>query len=77
MKNCDEEMGGMGGARPVKLKDVKHGDFFKLTNSSRAPVWIRGDYERSDRRYHCVQYWDLSHTNEFRPDRVVYVGFSF
>ena len=77
MKNCDKEMGGMDGVRAVPLYSVKRDGFFKLKPTEDAPVWIRGDYDRSEKKYHCVKYWDLSATHNWRGEKMVYVGFSF
>ncbi|MBO7619646.1 MAG: hypothetical protein J6T06_03990 [Victivallales bacterium] len=62
---------------PVKLSSVRMGECFKLTNSAKAPVWLRGGYDHSSKKFNCAQYWDANHESQFKPDRIVYVGFSF
>lgn len=65
------------------IKELKKGDFFRLkefredevVNSS--SVWIRGDYERSSKKYSCSKFDDFCHENFFRGDKVVYVDFEF
>lgn len=34
--------------RLTELRKVKHGEFFRLANSESAPVWVRGEYDRSE-----------------------------
>lgn len=77
MKNCDESMGGMVGARQVRLRDLKAGDFFKLTNKASAPVWVKGEYDRSEGLYYAYKYWDVCVGRLFSGDKPVLVGFSF
>lgn len=36
-------------ATSICVKDVKRGDFVRFVDSYSAPVWIRGEYERSSR----------------------------
>lgn len=59
------------------LRNVKRGDFFRLTNSETAPVWVRGEYNRSSRKYECCKFDDANHWNEFSGSRVVYFDFEF
>lgn len=59
------------------LKNVKRGDFFRLTNSTTAPVWVRGEYNRSSRKYECYKYEDSNYWSEFRGSRVVWIDFEF
>lgn len=30
---------------------LKKGEYFKLSESDTAPVWVRGEYERSEKKY--------------------------
>lgn len=59
------------------LKNVKRGDFFRLTNSTTAPVWVRGEYNRSSKKFEAYKYYDVNYWNEFRGTRIVYVDFCF
>ena len=33
-----------------KLKNVKKGDLFRLKDTDNAPVWVRGEYVRSEKQ---------------------------
>lgn len=63
--------------RKTELRNVKRGDFFRLTESETAPVWIRDDYNRSTRKYEAYKYDDVNHWGEFKGARLVYVDFTF
>lgn len=65
------------------IKQLKKGDFFRLKEFNEnevineSSVWIRGDYERSTKRYSCIKYSDANHENFFKGDKVVYIDFTF
>lgn len=33
---------------------LNKGEFFRLSESDTAPVWIRGEYVRSEKKYSCL-----------------------
>lgn len=45
----------------MKLKELKKGDYFKLKNAETAPVWVKGEYIRSERRYSTHKFDDANH----------------
>lgn len=64
----------------VKLKDVKKGEFFTLKpieEPKESQVYIKGDYDRSDRKYYCDKFSDISVWRAFKGDKEVYVDFYF
>lgn len=63
---------------PIKMKDVKIGDFFRLKPSESAHVYIKqkGDYDKGEKAYFCSQ-WDGSTDSKIKPSRIVYVGFCY
>ena len=63
--------------KQTELRNVKHGDFFRLANSETAPVWVRGDYNRDSKKFEAYKYNDVSYWNEFRGSRIVFVDFEF
>ena len=63
--------------KQTELRNVKHGDFFRLANSETAPVWVRGDYNRASKKFEAYKYNDGNYWNEFRGSRVVFVGCEF
>ena len=69
-------------AEPKKIKDLKKGEFFCLRDPKyldtmdESRVWIRGDYDRSTKRYECSRFDDLGNDSEYKGDKVVYTGFT-
>ena len=57
----------------TELRKVKEGDFFRLADNENAPLWVRGYYERSERKYEVCKYDDANHENFMRGSRVVYI----
>ena len=63
-----------------KLKDVKKGEFFRLTESETAPVWVKtgGVIRRGGKTKYEAQKWeDVNHFNYFGFDKIVFVGFTY
>ena len=63
--------------KKTELRNVKHGEFFRLANSDTAPVWVRGDYNRASKKFETYKYNDVNYWNEFRGSRIVFVDFEF
>ena len=63
--------------KQTELRNVKHGDFFRLSNSEIAPVWVRGDYNRASKKFEAYKYDNVNYWNEFRGSRIVFVDFEF
>lgn len=64
----------------VIIKDLKVGDFFILSDCDcpkESQVFVRGEYDRSERRYSCSKWSDFCSDRLFKGDKVVYVGFTF
>lgn len=63
-----------------RIKDLKKGEYFTL-NPVEYPkenrVWIRGDYERSLKKYSVIKWCDMCHESFMKGDREVYVDFEF
>lgn len=61
---------------PTKpLGDVKHGDYFKLSENSR--VYVRGEYVRSVRRYSCHPFDDVNRERFIPGKKAVFTDFKF
>lgn len=63
-----------------RIKDLKKGEYFTLKaieEPTEKLVWIRGEYERSEKKFSCTKWCDICHENFMKGERVVYVGFSF
>lgn len=66
--------------KKVMLKDVKKGDWFTLKpieEPKDGQVYVRGDYDRSDRKYECYKWTDICCFRYFPGTRYVYVDFTF
>lgn len=62
---------------PSSVKAVKKGDFFKLSNKPNAKVYIRGDYDKSDKTFECQNAEDMNEYRYFKGSKTVYVGFTY
>ena len=63
-----------------RIKDLKKGEYFTLKPieyPKESIVWIRGDYERSEKKYSCSKFSDICHENFMKGDKLVYVDFEF
>ena len=58
------------------VKALKPGTYFKLSPSSKA-VYIRGSYDRAQKKYECQKFDDISACSYFKGDRAAYVDFTF
>lgn len=59
------------------VKDLKPGEFFRVTESENGKVYVRGPYDRSLRKYECQEYYNVNSWRYFKADHKVYVGFTF
>lgn len=66
--------------KAIKLKDLKRGDYFtyKLIEApSCSRVYVRGDYDRSSRKYLVYKFDDINDYRLKKGDLIVYVDFIF
>lgn len=64
----------------VHMKDLKRGDFFTLRPISEpreSQVYIRGEYDRSERKYWAQKWCDISAGRYLKGDTIVYTEFTF
>lgn len=62
------------------IRALKPGEYFTLrpiAEPSETQVYIRGEYDRSARKYDCGKFSDVSYSRLFAGDKIVYVGFTF
>jgi len=69
---------------PITIAELKQGDFFILSPlpiGKRTPkesqVYIRKEYDRSERKYWCQKWSDISDGKYLKGDRVVFTDFEF
>lgn len=70
-KYADEEH------HPTAMGDVKKGDFFKLSNKPNAKVYVRDEYDKSEKAYWCHEYYDVNSGRYIKKNKTVYTGFTF
>lgn len=66
--------------KAVKLKDLKKGEWFTLKpieEPKESQVYIRDEYDRSEKRFCCGKFSDISAWRLFKGDKVVYTDFYF
>lgn len=63
--------------KKIQLKDVKKGDYFRLTASESAPVWVKSDYDRSEKKYEIYKFDDDCQFAYRKGSTYVYVDFEF
>lgn len=56
----------------IELRKLGRGDLFRLAGNDDAPVWVRDEYDRSERKYLCYKYDDVNHWTYMRSVRGVY-----
>lgn len=59
------------------IRNLKKGEFFRLSDRETAPVWVRGEYVREAKKYSTYKYDDVNHERLLAKDRIVFVEFTF
>lgn len=59
------------------IRKLKKGGFFRLKDSDTAPVWVRGEYVPSEKKFSTHRYDDVNHERLCKSETEVYVGFTF
>lgn len=59
------------------IRNLKKGEFFRLSDRETASVWVRGEYVREAKKYSTYKYDDVNHELLLAGDRIVFVGFTF
>ena len=57
----------------VKIRDLKEGQLFKLKDSDSSPTWIRGEYDRSQKKYRTYKWDDVNHERFLKGDAQVFI----
>jgi len=68
---------GPGEHIPTPIEKVKKGDFFKLSDKPNGKVYVKDDYDKSERAYWCYEYYDVNSGRYFKKGKTVYTGFTF
>ena len=56
----------------IELRKLDRGDLYRLAGNDDAPVWVRDEYDRSERKYLCYKWDDVNHWAYMRSARGVY-----
>ena len=56
----------------IELRKLGRGDLFRLAGNDDAPVWVRDEYDSSERKYLCYKWDDVNHWTYMRSVRAVY-----
>ena len=62
------------------IKDLKKGEFFTLkpiAEPKESQVYIRGEYDRSERKYWAQKFSDIGDGKYLDGNRTVYTDFTF
>ena len=60
----------------TELKDLDKGEFFKLTPDSKK-VWVKGDYDRSQKKFSCINAENINNERFFKSSQVIWQGFEY
>jgi len=61
--------------KKTKIGKVNQGTYFKLKPTETAPVWVRGEYVRSEQAYSCYKYDDVNHEKFYKKNKDIYIDF--
>lgn len=64
----------------AKIKELKHGDFFTkkpIEYPNDNQVWIRKEYDRSQRKYVCQRFSDINDFCYLKGDKEVFTELIF
>lgn len=66
----------------IKLRDLKEGDYFCLKSlgekeAKDSQIWIKGEYDKSSRKYSCTKFSDVNHEHLFDGNKLVFIDFIF
>lgn len=62
------------------IKELKQGDFFTLKpydEPKESQVYIRGEYDKSTKKYSCVKFSDVNCERLLAGNKEVYTDFTF
>ena len=60
----------------VEIRSLKRGEFFTRKQHSNS-VYIRGEYDRSYKRFDCANCDDISREIYLKPTAKVWIGFTY
>lgn len=64
----------------MKVKEIKKGDYFtkkEIAEPRDSQVWVRGEYDRSSKKYEAHRFDDVNTTCFLPGDREIFTDFVF
>lgn len=64
----------------MTVKELKKGDYFTLKpieEPKESQVYVRGEYDRSEKKYSCYKFSDVNAERFYKGDKEVFVDFIF
>lgn len=64
----------------MTIKELKKGDYFtfkEIEYPKDSQVWVRGEYDRSSKKYSCYKFNDMNHESFKKGTTKVYTEFIF
>lgn len=64
----------------MTIKDLKKGDYFTIKpieNPKENQVYIKGEYDRTCKKYCCGRFDDISISKDFDGKKEIYTDFTF
>lgn len=64
----------------IKLKELKKGDYFTfkaIEYPEDKQVFVKGDYERSEKKYSILRFDDVNNERFVKGDKEVFIDFIF
>ena len=61
--------------KATTVDKVKKGEYIRLKVNG--PVWIRGEFDRSEQVYTIYKFDDANHSASITANRKIYSGFTF
>ena len=64
----------------MTVKELKKGDYFTLKpieEPKESQVYVRGEYDRSEKKYSCYKFSDVNAERFYKGDKEVYTDFIF
>lgn len=63
--------------KQTTVRKTKPGEYVRLADNKKAPVWVRCKYDRAYGKYELQRFDDINHRVACTGDRKVFVGFTF
>lgn len=61
--------------KKTKIRYINQGTLFKLKPTTTAPIWVKGEFERSSGKYSCFKQENTSTQKSLNPSHDIYINF--